>query len=112
MPEDAAEAASPTRQLVPLSEELCPAPFPVTKLITRIRSQHNLSGEVLGLMKKRVYTKELQKLAGGVLTGAKEALGLDFKGALSRGPEKQEFTGLGALSQETGFDAPGKDHRG
>ena len=47
------EAAPLTRHAVPPapSQELCPASFLVTKLLSRIKFQHYLAREVLGLPK-------------------------------------------------------------
>lgn len=46
----------PRRQLVFPSKRLCPAPLLVTKLLIRIKSQHNLATLVLSLIKRRKST--------------------------------------------------------
>lgn len=64
------------------SKELCPAPLLVTKVLTGVKSYHNMAEEVLGLINEKKICQRATTISWQVLTGAKEALGLDFKGAM------------------------------
>lgn len=79
---DAAETTPPTGQPVSHSKELCPAPLLVTKVLTGVKSYHNMAEEVLGLINEKSICQRTTTISWQVLTGAKEALGLDFKGAI------------------------------
>lgn len=50
---DAVEAIPPTGQPVSHSKELCPVPLLVTKVLTGVKSYHNMAEEVLGLINEK-----------------------------------------------------------
>ena len=99
------QAISPT----PSPKELCPASLLVTKLITRIKFQLYLAGEVPGLIKERVYTKKLQELTGRYWQEPRKHW-VCLSRVLYQEGQKGKNSDLGALSQYTGFNPlPGKD---